>query len=175
MISMTFIFYFSDQLTNVNDWLQIYFIYFRYLFISCLNLTMKDQSKNIIIYSYILAFLWPSTDEKYVHCVLLTWVICVYDAEDGLQVRVVFVHCLQDAGIRHLPGVWNYFLMFQSNRENRVSSEWKMFLKKTPLVWAQWWRALVSTAGSPPCRAGPCWWAGGAAPSKANPASALSL
>lgn len=32
MISMTFIFYFSDQLTNVNDWLQIYFIYFRYLF-----------------------------------------------------------------------------------------------------------------------------------------------
>lgn len=44
-----------------------------------------------------------------------------------------------------------------------------------PLVWAQWWRTLLSTAGSPPCRTGCCWQAEGAAPSRADPASVLPL
>lgn len=44
-----------------------------------------------------------------------------------------------------------------------------------PQVWAQWWRTPSSTAGSPPNHTGCCWQAGGAAPSRADPDSVLSL
>lgn len=47
--------------------------------------------------------------------------------------------------------------------------------RETPPAWAQWWRAPLSTAGSPPFHAACCWQAESAAPSRADPALVHSL
>lgn len=113
--------------------------------------------------------------------------ICVYDSEDCFQVGVIFVHSLQDTVIWDLKWInrqihQDFATLCVSDREKRVRKK-ETYKQNTltldvwgrPLVWALWWRAPLSTAGSLPCHTGCCWPAEDAALSRADQDSELSL
>ena len=62
----------------------------------------------VICFRHIKVCETDSLKEAYLS---LTWVVCVYDPEDGLQVGVVSIHGLQDTGIGELTfkgTVWSF-------------------------------------------------------------------